>query len=455
VHSICTSSFTAPVVLGLTSIAAAQSTPSIGIGNTPTNVLLVVADDLGVDMVRAYGEHPDAAPTPNIDALASSGVLFRNAYATPTCSPTRAGILTGRGGARTLLGTPIREYLPEFSLLQSELTLAEVLRDLAPSPIPSAAIGKWHLGSTANGDALHPNLQGFGHFAGTLGNLRFGDDYFQHAKVVDGVQSTSTTYATTEQVDDALASIGAMSEPWFVYLAFNAPHAPFHAPPPGLHSYVLSGNPDEEPKLHYRAAVEAMDTEIGRLLATMDPGVRSRTTVIFVGDNGSPAEAVVAPSDPNRVKGTLYEGGVRVPLIVAGPGVRAPGRECQALVSTVDLFPTVAELAGVDPQQLSARAPEFDGRSLRPYLVRPNHAPMRQYVVAERFVPNGPGPYIATGWMIRDARWKLIERPGHSDLLFDMEGAGEDVELLAAGASLDALIAYARLRVALKASVGR
>ena len=139
-----------------------------------------------------------------------------------------------------------------------------------------------------------------------------------------------------------------MPQPWVLYLAFNAPHQPFHAPPQSLHTYHLYGAPNATPSQHYRAAVQAMDTEIGRLLASLSPTTRARTTIIFTADNGSPNEAVTAPFEPGKAKGTLFEGGINVPLIVSGPGVRQPGRECAHLINSVDVYPTVIESAGLD-----------------------------------------------------------------------------------------------------------
>jgi arylsulfatase A-like enzyme len=387
-----------------------------------------------------------------IDGLAQQGILFRNAYTDPTCSPSRAEILTGRYGFRTLLGQPITEYLPEYSLQQAEVTVAEALHN-ACSPVSISAIGKWHLGSVSNGGPLHPNEQGFDWFEGTLGNLFLATEtYFLHTKVTNGTQATSTTYATTEQVDDAIARMQAMPEPWFLYLAFNAPHQPFHAPPQNLHTYHLYGDPNATPAEHYRAAIQAMDTEIGRLLASMSPGQRERTTIMFVGDNGTPNEAITPPFDAGKGKGTLYEGGVNVPLIVSGRGVRQPGRESAAMVNSVDLFPTVIELLGEKVAAAVGDDRPIDGVSMIPYLRDPAQTDLRSWVFAEKFAPNGPGPYSAVGRMARDQRWKLIQRAGQLELFFDMEGVNLERESLLPGPlTPEQYAAYARLKTVLVA----
>jgi arylsulfatase A-like enzyme len=443
----------------LSAASAALAACAGGGGSTPTpssagNVLVIVADDVGVDMIGAYAEHPAHPPTPNIDALAANGVLFRRAYANPTCSPSRATILTGRYGFRTGIGEPIRQDLPDYSLAPDEITLPELLELGLPLGVDTSAIGKWHLGSRFAGEFDHANQQGFDWFQGTLGNLFDGETYFQHEKVTNGLPATSFEYATTEQVDDAIARLSTMREPWLLYVAFNAAHVPFHAPPPNLHTYVLTGTPQTNPVEHYGAAVEAIDTEIGRLLDTLPPAVRAKTTIVFLGDNGSPNEATTTPSVPGNAKGTLYEGGVRVPLIVSGRDVAAPGREVDAFVQTVDLFPAVAEMLGVDVALAMPDARPIDGISLLPYLRDPSQAPLRAWVFAEVFTPNGFGPYSAVGRMVRDTRWKLIERIPGAELFFDMQGLTfEGASLLPGVLTPEQQAGYDALRAQLDALV--
>jgi arylsulfatase A-like enzyme len=213
-----------------------------------------------------------------------------------------------------------------------------------------------------------------------------------------------------------------MPEPWFLYVGFSAAHTPLHAPPQNLHTYTLSGDPEDSRFEHYCAMVQAMDTELGRLLAAIPPDVRSRTTVVFIGDNGSPNQVVTPPSIPTQSKGSLYEGGVRVPLVIAGRDAVAKGARCSALVQSVDLFPTVVELMEADLEQGVGDNRPIDGRSITRYLSQPLAASQRAFAVAEKFEPNGFGPYTSTGAMVRDARWKLIRRSGLPDALFDLQG---------------------------------
>lgn len=412
------------------------------------NVLLVIADDVGQDMLGAYGWHPDSPPTPTLDALAARGVLFENAYANPWCSPTRATILTGRYGFRTGLGVPLSDER-EPGLRADEMTLPELLRAQGGA---SALIGKWHLGAEEDG-VCDPRRHGFDHFRGTSGNLLPRTTYESYFKIEDGEQRVSTRYATSEQVDDALELIAGAREPWFVELCFNAAHQPFHAPPRELHTAELSGDPEASPREHYFAAVEALDRELGRLLASLDRRVLERTTVIFVGDNGSPNEVVTPPVVRKLAKGTLFEAGVRVPLVIAGRGVAARGR-CSALVNTVDLFPTIAELLGLELESL-ARERVLDGVSLCEQLRALDAPARRRWAYSEVFWPNGPGPYASVERVIRDERWKLMVSSNGAERFFDLHERVLEIDF-AWPRALDGeeRRAYEKLRVELDALSG-
>ena len=416
----------------------------------PTNVLIVVLDDTGIDMVGAYGASPDCPPTPTIDRLAHKGVLFTHAYSQPVCSPTRATLMTGRYGFRTRVGVQIPVESNDFGLPLEELTFAEVLGQIGYASIATSAIGKWNLGSYANGGAANANLQGFQWFSGTLGNL--GDEsYFAYTKYVNGVPFANSNYATTEQVDDALARIDTMPQPWCLYLAFNAAHFPLHAPPQALHTYALSGDPELSKGPHFRAAMQAVDTELGRLLTTMPAAVLDATTILLLGDNGTPGPVVTAPFDLHRSKGTLYEGGVHVPLIAWGKRVSSPGRVCDALVNTVDVFPTVLDLFRDQAEISLPKTLVVDGVSLLPYLVDPEQRPQRKWVYADYFSPNGPGPYTLSQRMLRDARWKLLEIADNDDEFYDLgTNLLEGEDLLLGPFDAEQAAAYARLKLTLQ-----
>ena len=361
----------------------------------PVNVMLIMADDFGIDALGMYGLGQETPPTPTLDRLAREGVVFHNVWSQPTCSPTRATVQTGRYGFRTTIGQVISVFSGGPALPLDELTIPEML-DLGTSEsYVHACFGKWHLGTSQVGGPLAPNFAGYGHFAGSLeGQIA---DYYDWTKVVDGVSSRVERYATTETVDDALTWIRGQDRPWFCTVAFQAPHAPFHRPPANLHTRALPaqdprpwcGAAGGEPRPFVDAMIEALDTEIGRLLDGIPADVRQRTTVIFLGDNGSDRCVTRPPVPVDHAKGTLYEGGVRVPLIVSGARV-ARGGNCRALINSTDLFATIADLAGVD---LATVAPgvSFDSQSLVPYLAAPARATLRRWLYTEFFTPNGPG----------------------------------------------------------------
>lgn len=387
--------------------AAAQRAGQQGLQETKLkqpNIVVIIADDFGVDMLGAYGEGSETPCTPNIDRLAQTGMLFRNAWANPSCSPTRASTLTGRHGFRTGIGTP--GMGPTLSL--SEVTLPEMLIGYT-----SSAIGKWHL--SGNSSATHPNDSGFDHFSGALGGLV--NNYYLWPKVVDGQQSMSTTYATIDTTNEAISAIAVMPEPWFAWVSYNAPHSPYQEPPndlcatsdcPEAWCNNLPANPTNRDLGH--AMTEAMDSEIGRLLDVLD-AVDPDAWVIFMGDNGTAAQLSQQPFTPMHAKGTVYEGGLNVPLIVKGPGVVAA--ECAGLVSCVDLFATFAQLAG-------STASSEDSVSMVPYFRNPRQS-IRETVYSETFSPNGSiQPNTDHQRAIRDERYKLIRRSGESDEFFDL-----------------------------------
>ncbi len=391
----------------------------------PQNVILILADDLGVDMLAAYNEGTDFPNTPNIDRMASGGVLFRNVWATPKCSPTRATILTGRHGFRTgITGAVASTDLQALS--PAETLILEVLSTYTQSPA-QAMIGKWHLGNCLNGKRRGPNIAGFSHYAGSFANLvSAGKSFFAWDKTVNGQTSLVHTYATTDHVNEAITWIQQQqAQPWFLYLAFNAPHEPFHIPPHDLVSpATLAQLPQHELGLTqpagtpckgddrrhcYRAMIEAMDAEIGRLLASIPLEELARTTIVFVGDNGTPKSVTRPPFSGQHAKNTLYEGGVNVPLIVSGAGVVNPNRESDALVNTTDLFATTLELATGKPTfELLPVALVHDSMSLNPILKDVPGAGQRPYAYTELFHPTQGDADQQFGHAIRNARYKLI-----------------------------------------------
>ena len=405
------------------------------------NVLIIIADDLGVEMLGSYGVGANPANTPNLDALAAEGVLFEQAWAYPLCTPFRAASLTGRFGFRTGVGT----VGGGVSLPMGETIIPEVLSAHPELGVSHAAIGKWHLGGGPMGATNH----GFSHFAGTVGEL---SDYFAWQRVIGGRTAAETGYATSVQADDAITWIESQGEkPWFMWLAFNAPHDPFHRPPADLHTVSLPAGdiPERGAGLmpFYQAAIESMDTEIGRVLETMDPAVLARTTIIFMGDNGTPAAVVGAPFARLTSKGSVYQGGIWTPMIVSGAGIKSPGRRVEHLVHSVDLSATSLDLLGLLAEDMPSN---IDGQSLRPYLESPEHPAIRDWAFSEQF--GSPRTPEKDGKAIRDLRYKYIRFDSGIEAFYDLEtDPYEAREIIAAGPSADESAALDDLRARLDA----
>jgi len=334
----------------------------------PGNVLMIIADDLGVNSLECYGLRDDITTypfpnTPNIDLIKQNGVLFKNVYANPTCSPTRCGIQTGKYGFRLNIGSPVTTS----GLSQNELIIPEIL-DLQNEPqYNHALIGKWHISDITQEPFTAPNDHGYGYFSGARSNI---SNYCLWEKIQNGVSFSSTAYATVDNTIDAINWINNQVNNWFLVLAFNAPHSPYHIP--------LTCETNQTEFFRYQQMIEMLDQQIGALLGSIN---LQSTTVIFLGDNGSPSSVTVPPFDPNRAKFSIYEGGVRVPLIIGYNKVIDLNRESSHLVNTTDLFATSLDLMGIENFYSQ------DSVSLLPIL---QHEPFkgRSYIFSERF-PNG------------------------------------------------------------------
>ncbi len=370
---------------------------------TTRSVLLVILDDVGLDASAQYDVGDLDPSTPTLDALAADGLVFDNAWATPTCSPTRAAALTGRHGFRNGVLSAGQVLGADETTLQAHLGDA----------VATAVIGKWHLGGRDN--PSHPNDVGVDHFAGTTG--AGVDDYENWTLVEDGVESQVTNYATTEVIDRAIDWVHDQPSSWFLQVAFQAAHTPFHRPPDALHSQDLDTvDLETDPLPFYLAAVEAMDTELARLLEV----VPEDTLILVIGDNGTPTQATQRPVPARRAKGTLYQGGVQVPFIAYGPDVTRPGEREDALVMTVDLFPTIAQALGVPATTT------LDGSDLGPLLAG-TEGWERTYAYTETGGEGG-------GWALRDLTHKLIVYDDDTRELFDLSiDPYERTELLAGG----------------------
>ncbi len=345
----------------------------------PPAIVMITVDDCGNEFFGCYGEGPpERQPrTDNIDALAARGLRFDNFYANPICTPTRACMLTGRYASRYNLGAAIEDGRMEF-LPGREVCFPELLADTW-----CGHVGKWHLGS--HFEALDPMVQGFRVRAGAaLGvNDYFSFDYAVAWKWAQ-VWTHQTTYLTTQTTDDALAVLALAPRPMVLWVAYNAPHDPFHDPP----GYSTDGSDIAQ----YMAMIEYLDQDIGRLLSALD---LDHDFVILSADNGSPRSVASTSGHKSQV----LEGGINVPLIVAGPGVSVGSTG--SLASAVDLHTTVVEISG-------GSSSAADGRSLVPILRNPG-AEVRDHVYVERFDDrDGDGFCELDLRAARDSRYKLI-----------------------------------------------
>ncbi len=336
------------------------------------NVILIIADDIGTDYFGFYEDGKDTVDVPNIRTLLKKGIRFSNAMSNPVCSSTRAGILTGRYSFRTKVGGIVGGEGGSNPLDTSETTIPRLLNAYNPK-IAKANIGKWHLQQAMPvANLKFPNVLGYDHYeGGFIGQL---PSYTNWTKHTNGVASTITNYATSENVNNAVSWIKLQkANPFFLWLAFNAPHAPYHLPPANLHKYTnLSGtNQDimQNPKSYFKAAMQALDTELGRLFDSLRVINRlDSTDFIFIGDNGNETRTVQI-ADTGRAKGTVYQYGVHIPFIIAGPSVIDPNRTSYALVNTADIFATVLELFGMSnwSAQIKPNKP-VDSKTILPII---------------------------------------------------------------------------------------
>ena len=387
------------------------------------NVILIIADDLGKDYCDIYPDHaPITVNLTNVRRLLNRGIVFNNAWSNPLCSPTRAGILTGRYSFRTGVGDVVDGANPKLNI--NENTIPKVLNIYAPNAISKACIGKWHVTTVAPSGYSYPNTMGFDHYEGCLagavgqpGQTVVG--YNNWTKVTNGVSSNCTNYATTENVNNAISYLTSQpsTKPFYLQLAFNAPHTPYHLPPSNLLvNNTLSGTQADitaNPVAYFKAITEAMDTEIGRFFDYLiSSGKWDNTDIIFIGDNGD--DSLVAQSTPS--KGSIYQGGVTIPFIISGPDVVNPNRTSGALVNTADLFSTILELFGNTNWQSQIPTTVVDSHSLMPIILN-TATTVRPWAFTEVFRTT---PLPTDGKTIRNQNYKLLKLTNGTEKLFNL-----------------------------------
>lgn len=410
------------------SLVASALFSTAGFAASPPNIVFIVADDLGWSDLTCYGS--GLHETPNLDRLASEGVRFTDAYtASPVCTPTRASFMTGKHPARlhmtiwreAALERGKREFLEPVcldSLPVEETTLAEVLRQ---NGYYCAHIGKWHLGrgeSYPEAHGFHENIGGTLWGAPQTFFYPFsGDQYFADWRYVPGLEpGEKGDYLTDSLTDKALAILDRESKserPLFLNLWFHTVHTPTEGKPELVAKYEAKITPDNVQKNpHYAAMVQSLDENVGRVLDKIESlGIADNTIVLFTSDNGGYVnkcklhkDLQVANNSPLKSgKGSCYEGGVRVPLIIRAPGhEKTAGQTCDEPVISTDYFPTFLSLAGLGDQASTA----VDGIDISRLLDDPTASLDREalYFHYPHYYPT-TSPVSAT----RNGDWKLIE----------------------------------------------
>ncbi|AWW32790.1 sulfatase [Echinicola strongylocentroti] len=370
--------------------------------DTPPNIILIMADDLGYGELSSYGSK--SIDTPNLDRLARNGVKFSDFHSNgPVCSPTRAALMTGKYQQRTgVEGVITAADHREVGLSLDEETMAEALKELGYN---CGIFGKWHLGYDKE---FSPIDQGFDEFVGFVGG---NIDYISHVdqagyldwwqgKVIEDEEGYTT---------DLIADYGVeyiknnhpdkTGKPFFLYLPQEAPHYPIQGRGDKAVRKVGSGKyirkvPNDSVPVIYEEMIETMDETIGRILQTVsEEGLDENTLIVFCSDNGA-AGGRGDNGVLRAAKASVYEGGHRVPAIISYPGKIKAGTESTATIMSMDLYPTFVELAGGSVAQ-----GKFDGVSLKKHLLQGKNLPKRDLFLS--FKGNAA---------IRSGKWKLVAK---------------------------------------------
>lgn len=418
----------------LTSIALilvaenAQATTSGSETDKRPNIILILSDDLGYNDVGFTGQ--TEIQTSTLDKLAAEGMIFENGYVThPYCGPSRAGLLTGRYQQRFGMenNIPYNNNDPHMGLPLSEKTFAKRLQEVG---YHTAAFGKWHLGGAPH---FQPNRRGFDYFYGFLDG---GHQYFPHETHVGGstgyllpLMRNSKVAEFDEYLTTALSRDGAeyikrqsqLDHPFFMYVAYNAPHAPLQAPQDYIDKYR---HITDENRRIYAAMVHAMDDGIQMLVDTLkETGEYNNTLIFFLSDNGGVypyswwPNFTWADNSPYRFgKVALTEGGIHVPFIAHWPEKIRPRQRLEGLVSALDIAATSLALAGAEVSQAN-----LDGVNLLPYLEGKNtgspHSALFWRMEERDGLKEGEGL-----WAIRTVDYKYLNQPlpGLGRAFFDM-----------------------------------
>ncbi|MDX2168132.1 MAG: arylsulfatase [Deltaproteobacteria bacterium] len=411
------------VAAGWRQTAAAAESPA----RSP-NLIYIVSDDQGW---KDVGFHGSDIQTPNLDALARGGARLEQFYAQPMCTPSRAALLTGRYPHRYGLQTLVIPSSGTYGLPTDEWLLPQALEEAGYT---TAIVGKWHLGHA--GRQYWPRQRGFDHQYGPLlGEI----DYFTQAAhgtrdwFYDNQPSKARGYVTEMLGEEAVALIDHQKPgvPFFIYLAFTAPHAPYQAPKQYLERYAHISDPARRA---YAAMITAMDDQIGAVVQALERRkLRDNTLIVFQSDNGGPRSAkftgevdmskstIPADNGPYRDgKASYYEGGTRVVALANWPGHIPPGTVVDQPIHIVDMYPTLAGLAGAS----LARTKPLDGLNVWPTIAEGQPSPRTEVVY-------GIEPFRAA---LRQGDWKLVWQatlPSRLELFNLAQDPGETTDLAA------------------------
>ena len=381
------------VVLALVAPAQAEKKP---------NVVIMLADDLGWG---AVSYHSDWAETPNVDRLAREGIELDRFYVAPMCSPTRAGLMTGRYPIRFGLARAVIPPQRNFGLAVEERTIADELADAGYAN--RGIFGKWHLGH--HHVKWHPLSRGFtqfeGHYNGAIdyftlqreGERDWHENHQPSAKqgyATDLIADAASTFIRKAAADDA---------PYFCYVPFNAPHSPFQAKPEDIARYAKDSRTDTEAKL--KAMIWSMDQGVARILqAIEDTGEAEKTQVWILSDNGGVGRFKQNNRPLHGSKLTTFEGGIRVVACVRWPAKWKGGRKLKNTMGYIDVLPTVLASAGVDSNIGQAADRKLDGVSLCGLLEgTETESPERDW-----YSYHGQAGADRETIAIKTARWKLV-----------------------------------------------
>lgn len=388
-------------------------------GQVRPNLILIVADDLGNHDLGCQGG--TEIPTPNIDSLAAGGVRFTNGYVScPVCSPTRAGLLTGRYQQRfghEFNPGPIgSEHLNRetFGLPLDQTTLADHLKGMG---YKTGMVGKWHLGLT---ERHHPCNRGFEEYFGFLHGSHPYLDLLnpKHEPIYRNLEKTEeTAYLTDAFARESVAFIERnKAKPFFLYLSFNAVHSPMEAPPKYLDRFP---NIQNEKRRKYAAMLSAMDDAVGAVLDKLRAeGLAEKTLIAFISDNGGPIPNNASDNGIYRAtKGTVYEGGIRVPYMLHWPARLPKGKTVETPVISLDLLPTFLVSAGQMPAEGT-----FDGVNILWHAMGEEKGEAHE-ALFWRF---------GTRKAIRKGNWKMLRRADKPWELYDLaKDPGETTDLAA------------------------